>query len=509
MKAIILARVSHTKQDSNEAQLARITDYIKSKDLEVWKTYEIEESSTKADRKKFQLVIKDIEQSKEPIALIADTVDRVQRSFRESVLLDDLRKAGKLEIHFYRENLVVNKSSNSADLLRWDMAVMFARSYVLQLSDNVKRKQEQMRRNGIWSGRVRLGYLNIQERDEHGKIIKKDIIVDPDRAHLIQRIFELYSTGNYSLMTLWQEITRLGLKSHDGKRLSNSNIAFILSDPFFYGMALSKKHGLFPHRYPTLITRELFEKCQDILHGRRKSTSKPLSDIFIFKGLLHCPKCGCMMTPEIKKGKFIYYSCTNSKGICKREYVPEAMLLKPVYDLFKRFTGIPLKVQERLVKELRTVNEGQVEFHNREVERIQTEYRRVQGKLDTLLELRLDKSITTDDYDKKLKELKDRQYNLNIELEEHTKADHDYHIHVNTVLNLTRRMQDIFESSEIPEKRQILNFLLQNPVVNGKKLEFTMRKPFDAVLELAQHPTRLPDLGSNQDKRIQSPLSYH
>lgn len=75
MKAIILARVSHTKQDSNEAQLARISDYVKSKGLDPWKTYEIEESSTKADRKKFQMVIKDIEQSTEPIALVADTVE--------------------------------------------------------------------------------------------------------------------------------------------------------------------------------------------------------------------------------------------------------------------------------------------------------------------------------------------------------------------------------------------------------------------------------------------------
>ena len=90
--------------------------------------------------------------------------------------------------------------------------------------------------------------------------------------------------------------------------------------------------------------------------------------------------------------------------------------------------------------------------------------------------------------------MKDKQYNLNLELEEHTKADHEYHTYVNTVLNLTRRMQEIFDSSEIAEKRQILNFLLQNPTVSEKKLEFTLRKPFDAVLELAQHPTRLGDL---------------
>lgn len=40
------------------------------------------------------------------------------------------------------------------------------------------------------------------------------------------------------------------------------------------------------------------------------------------------------------------------------------------------------------------------------------------------------------------------QYRLNIELDEYTKADHEYHVHVNTVLNFSRKIGDIFESSE-------------------------------------------------------------
>jgi hypothetical protein len=99
--------------------------------------------------------------------------------------------------------------------------------------------------------------------------------------------------------------------------------------------------------------------------------------------------------------------------------------------------------------------------------------------------------LNKNEYDKKLQELKDQQYRLNAELEEYTKADHQYHIHVGTVLNLSRRIGEIFNSSEIEEKRAILNFVLQNPVVEDKKLEFTLRKPFNTVLELASCPTGL------------------
>jgi len=52
----------------------------------------------------------------------------------------------------------------------------------------------------------------------------------------------------------------------------------------------------------------------------------------------------------------------------------------------------------------------------------------------------------------------------------------------------------LFESSEVAEKRQILKLLLQNPTVNGKKLEFSIASPFNLVLELADSPNWLPTL---------------
>src|ERR1700722_13633286 len=97
-KAIVLARVSDEKQDSEEAQVNRLENYVK-RFLSV-EEIRIKESSTKADRKKFQEVINKIKASKEPVALVADTIDRVQRSFQESVILDELRKEGKVELHF-------------------------------------------------------------------------------------------------------------------------------------------------------------------------------------------------------------------------------------------------------------------------------------------------------------------------------------------------------------------------------------------------------------------------
>ena len=496
MKAIILARVSTEEQkeagNSLPAQQERLRQYIKRNTrLELIKEFVFDESAYKEHRKEFDKIIAYIIEQKEIVALCCDKVDRLSRDFLVGLpALEKLRRDGNIELHFPSDNLVLHRDSPATDLFHYNIAVSLAQYYSTSISDNTRRAFEHKRKLGEWTGQPRIGYMNITLGDE-----KKDIVPDPERAHLVQRMFELYATGNHSTTTIREEITKLGLRSRDGNKLARSNVELILKDPFYYGMARSAKYGMYPHRYQTLISRELFEKCESVRKGRNNKPSKIASMDFIFKGLLTCKNCGCMLSPEIKRKKsgltFIYYSCTNSKGICKRDYIPEKVLLKGVYEVFRAFETIPQGIQERLVKELRKVNENEVEYHKKEISRIQSEYNKTQNRINVLMDMRLDESITKDDYDKKLQELKDRQYRLNIELEEHTKADHEYHIQISTILNLARRMKVIFESSEPMEKRAILNYLLQNPTVYAKKLEFTLRKPYDLLFELSDCPNWL------------------
>jgi hypothetical protein len=42
------------------------------------------------------------------------------------------------------------------------------------------------------------------------KRLRKDIIIDPERGPLVQKLFELYATGNYSIRTVWKKITEMG-----------------------------------------------------------------------------------------------------------------------------------------------------------------------------------------------------------------------------------------------------------------------------------------------------------
>ena len=95
--------------------------------------------------------------------------------------------------------------------------------------------------------------------------------------------------------------------------------------------------------------------------------------------------------------------------------------------------------------------------------------------------------ITKPDYDKKLQEIMDRVQTLVMEMEEHSRADHDYKTTVGTVLSVARRSREIFEGAELPEKRQFINFLVQNPKLKDRELVFELKQPMNTVLELAHY----------------------
>ncbi|HEY4520067.1 MAG TPA: recombinase family protein [Candidatus Paceibacterota bacterium] len=503
MKAIILARVSTEEQreagNSLPAQIERLKRYCERKEFQIIHEYSFDESAYKTRRDEFDALLEEAEKmaQKEKVAVCFDKVDRLSRSVfdKRVARLYELAVEDKIELHFVSDGQVISSKMSAVEKFQFGMSLGLAKYYSDAISDNTRRAFEQKRRVGEWTGPVRIGYKHIPLDIE--KRTRKDIEVDPERAPLVQRLFELYATSNYSITKLWREANRMGLRGLKGQKLSRSNIERILKDTFYYGVAYSPKYNLhYPHRYQAIITKELFDRCQAVLAGRRKMPSQVDAKPFIFRGLLPCKRCGCLYSFELKKkpsGKvYIIGSCTNAKGICKKEYVNENNLLKPVQEVFEAFESIPREVQDRLVNELRALNEGQAAFHDKAIARIRAEYDRVETRKRNLLDIRLDMSITKDEYDKKLQELSDEQHRLNIELEEYTKADHQYHIHVNTVLNLSRNMREIFESSEPAEKRQFLGLLLQNPTVSGKKLQFTLRKPFDTVLQLAHHPNELP-----------------
>lgn len=60
------------------------------------------------------------------------------------------------------------------------------------------------------------------------------------------------------------------------------------------------------------------------------------------------------------------------------------------------------------------------------------------------------------------------------------------------MFNLAKNALELFESSEVSEKRAILNFILSNYTVNEKTPCITMRSPFKELVSLSNQPIGLP-----------------
>ncbi len=485
MKAIAIARVSSDEQEvdgqSLSAQTDRLLRYIQEKDLQlIHEPFQLVESSTKGKRKEFNKIINDSLLKDEVLAIVVERVDRLQRSFKESIFCQELIEKNKIELHFASDRLIINIDSPGQDIMRWDYSVIGAKQYVLAISDNVKRTFEFKLKKGEAIGKLPIGYLNIQEDDGKGGTVGKGII-DPQRAYLIQKGFELYSTGTYSYRSLAKELRRLGLTKNTkkGGLVDKKDVERFIHNPIYYGMQ-EIKGVKYPHYFGNIISKELFDKCQEIIDGKRVEQTRPDNNIpYIFRGLIRCGKCGRLCSPY--KGKLQnYVRCTQPKDVCSNLNVPERVLLKQLEDVFKNLV-IPEGIMEELLVDIKNTHEGKKIFENEQKEGARKLIDRYQKNLDELLDMRLDKSITQEQYDKKATELRSKITEQNEILNRFPEADKNFADLMIKLLNISTHAWDIFQSSSIDKKRELLGLITLNLTLDDKKIYVELQKPFDAI----------------------------
>ena len=101
---------------------------------------------------------------------------------------------------------------------------------------------------------------------------------------------------------------------------------------------------------------------------------------------------------------------------------------------------------------------------------------------------KLDGLIDEKMYLEKGRDYKARQAEIVEQMARHAKADQNFYITGNMVMNLAARAREIFESSEVEEKRQLLNFVFQNLKLDGKNLSIDPCEPFTILVDFKKCP---------------------
>jgi hypothetical protein len=74
-------------------------------------------------------------------------------------------------------------------------------------------------------------------------------------------------------------------------------------NPFYFGV-MRIKGGLYPHSYPPLISRQLFDRCEEVRLGSSRETATRYSEKpFVFKGLIKCATSRRTVTCVDKKAR--------------------------------------------------------------------------------------------------------------------------------------------------------------------------------------------------------------
>ena len=135
-------------------------------------------------------------------------------------------------------------------------------------------------------------------------------------------------------------------------------------------------------------------------------------------------------------------------------------------------------ILEFLVTYLKQSYAHEQDFFKHSQEALRKELDHTQSRLSKLIDMHLDGAIDSETHHQKLEEYKKRQREITSEMKAHVNADETYLITAKTVLDLAKRAKELFMSSKLIGKQQLLNFVFSNLKLDGKKLSVTLREPF-------------------------------
>ena len=471
-KYFIYARKSTDSEDrqvlSIEAQLAELREYTKKENLFIKEELFEAKTAKQPGRLVFNEMIKRIERG-EANAILAWHPDRLARNSMDGgkiIYLTDTEKLVDLRFPTYTfENTAQGK---------FMLSIIFGQSkyFVDNLSENVKRGFRQKLRRGEYPGFAPLGYKN--------NTLNHTVEVVPEVANKIRELFELYSTGRYSIDAIRKLATAFGLASRRKRgNLSNSNIGRLLKNPFYYG-AFCFNGELYEGTHPPIISKELFDKAQAALLLR----SKPCKNgphYHVFRGFIRCGECGCLITSEIQKQRYIYYRCTKKHGECHQPFLREEALVKLINEAIDNI-AISGELKSFLlskVDEEASANSSPCAQTLAINERI-TE---IDRKLNMLLDSYLNQVISEEEYKRKKSSLLNERLEVKEKLTSYDGKGKVWLELARTFVTSAGQASYIARKGSLEQKREFLKKIGSNFRLSGAKLLFSYNLPYSFLVE--------------------------
>ena len=475
MRYIIYARKSTESEErqilSIESQISELKEFAAKEKLEIVASLCEAKTAKEPGRTKFAEMLSFLEQNKAD-GILSWHPDRLARNSIDGGKIIYLLDTGvirdlKFPTHWF-ENTPQGK-------FMLNIAFGQSKYYVDNLSENIRRGHRAKLRKGIWPGFAPLGYVNNHRT--------RDIDIDTEKAPLVRKGFELYTTSKYTLKQIAKVLKDLGLRSYKDNVLSVSCVQRILKSSFYYGI-FEFKGETYQGSHEPLISKKLFDKCQEVMKYRGHIKTRKAEKTFPFRGLLTCGECGCAITAETQKGHN-YYRCTKKKIPCSQKYVREELLTEQISNFLQK-VSLPSQDAEKVLLELDKDEQKAKEDSQALVQSLKKELTDIEIKLDKLLSAYLDEVITSEEYVAQKQKILDRRVELKEKIHEIKGKGVSWLEPARSFVKSLNQAGNLLSSGDKSEMTTFLKQIGSNHILFDKSFSFLPKNEYKLAAERSE-----------------------
>ncbi len=461
-------RVSTARQGegvSMPQQKDAIERYAQRNQLQICRWFEEQETAAKQGRPIFSEMIK-LLRGRSVRGVLIHKIDRSARNLKDWADLGELIDCG-VEVHFANESLDLNSRGGR---LSADIQAVVAADYIRNLREETKKGLYGRLKQGFFPMPAPLGYLN------NGAAKPKT--PDPKTAPLVRSAFELYSTARFNLRSLGNELLRLGLRRSDGSPITRNRLSDLLNNPFYYGLIhIKKTNQYFPGIHEPLISKPLFDRVQAVLQGKINTPSHKHD--FLYRRRLRCKACDYSLIGETHKG-FVYYRCqtTKCRATCIREEAIDEAVLAQLFRL--ELSSDEREFLHGQAEEIR----ANARSHKAEaINALNLRATQIEDRLARLTDAYIDRLIDAELFEERKKVLLLGRQDVGSQLRDLETKKSDVGTALAEFLEHAHTAYLAYKSGTVNEKRELLDLLTSNRLVDGKTPMISLRLPFRAIAD--------------------------
>ena len=472
---------------SIDNQIAVLKEKAVKEGLEITKVYQESRSAKKPNnREQFSQMINDLENQKID-AIICWKLDRLSRNPLDGGKVQYLLQSSVIkEIVTYEKTYYPNDNS-----IMMTFELGMATEYSLALGKNVKRGHSYKIQKGHYPNTAPIGYLNTPEVDKGNR----NIILDPERAPIVRKLWDLLLTGDYGVSLLARMANDMGLRtrarrSFPEKKITRHGMYCVFKNPFYYG-EFRWGGELHQGNHEPMVTKEEFDKAQIII-SKHKSAPRTPKHSYAFKHFIRCGECGASITAEQKNkrrkngslNQRSYYRCThNLKAYdCRQPTIREE-------DLEKQFSEIlaSIKISNTFVTWARkwfSEENEEASIKEMSVRKAQTKkLNDIDNQLNKLLDLKLKELIDDETYKSKKNFLTSEKLSIQRNMESDIYSQDYRRNKVIEMFDFCREAQDLFDKGDFKQKQIVLKALGSRFYLKDKKLTVDLADGFKYIKE--------------------------